>query len=383
MEYQDKEDFLRNALRDSVGNLFVKANADDLKHLPVVRGPDFDKRQDVKSLLDAYRGIGIQASVFSQAIECMNGMYNWKLEEQDKKAYPHDEDDLKDYFKKRCLIFLGCSANLMSSGTREVVRHLLKYRMVDVLVTPAGGVEEDLIRCFGEYRVAPYEAPVPSTHEKQGNVWVPKDLQQQFKAWFKTQIGLMHDKQDVKANVVFTPSLIIRELGLAINDERSCLYWAAKNNVPVFSPAFTDGFVGECLFEYNRERPGFIICTARDIYEMDKMPHRAKCTGVIILGGGIVKHHILNANMLKNGASFGVFVNTGSEWEASDSGAKPTEALSWGKLKIDSEFAKVYGDANVVAPLLIAGSVLRDTEKYRRDLEWHAELAAKANKKKK
>ena len=382
MEYQDKEEFLRTALRDSLGNLQIKARLDDLKDKPVVRGPDLNTHHTLDSLLASYQGIGIQASVLHQAIQVLNAMLDWRLAGQDKTKWAYDDDDLNDFSKKRCMVFLGCSANLMTSGTREVVRHLLKYRMADVFVTPAGGVEEDLIRCFGDYRVAPYDAPTPASHEKQGNLWVPKDLQAQFKTWFLAQIARLHAQQDVAQNKIFTPSAIIRELGLAIGDERSCLHWAAKHSIPVFSPAFTDGFMGECLFEYNLEHPGFIIDSARDIHFIDKMPHRAKCTGAIVFGGGIIKHHILNANLMKNGAHFGVFVNTGSEWEASDSGAKPNEALSWGKLRLDSEFAKVYGDANVVAPLLVAGSVLRDKEKYRRDLEWHESQAPKQSKKK-
>ncbi|CAG8953732.1 hypothetical protein HYFRA_00006621 [Hymenoscyphus fraxineus] len=44
--------------------------------------------------------------------------------------------------------------------------------------------------------------------------------------------------------LVWTPSKIIHRLGLEINDERSVLYWAAKNNIPIFCPALTDGRVG-------------------------------------------------------------------------------------------------------------------------------------------
>lgn len=45
-------------------------------------------------------------------------------------------------------------------------------------------------------------------------------------------------------------------------------------------------------------------------------------SGVIILGGGLPKHHILNANIWRNGADFGVFINTGLFEDGSDSGAK-------------------------------------------------------------
>ena len=46
----------------------------------------------------------------------------------------------------RAKIFLGFTSNLISSGVREHIRYLVQHSMVDVLVTTAGGVEEDLIK---------------------------------------------------------------------------------------------------------------------------------------------------------------------------------------------------------------------------------------------
>ena len=43
---------------------------------------------------------------------------------------------------------------------------------------------------------------------------------------------------------------------------------------------------------------------------------------MIILGGGLIKHHICNANLMRNEADFGLFVNTASEFDGSDSGAR-------------------------------------------------------------
>lgn len=48
-----------------------------------------------------------------------------------------------------------------------------------------------------------------------------------------------------------------------------------------------------------------------DVVAINKIAMRAKRSGVIILGGGVVKHHILNANIWRNGADHAVYVNTG------------------------------------------------------------------------
>jgi deoxyhypusine synthase len=65
-------------------------------------------------------------------------------------------------------------------------------------------------------------------------------------------------------------------------------------------------------------------------------------TGVIILGGGLPKHHICNANMMRNGADYAVFINTAQEFDGSDSGARPDEAVSWGKIRASAKTVKVH-----------------------------------------
>lgn len=87
---------------------------------------------------------------------------------------------------------------------------------------------------------------------------------------------------------------------------------------------------------------------------MNRTALRAKKSGLVILGSGIVKHHILNANMLRNGADFAVYINTAAEFDGSDAGARPNEALSWGKLKLNSEFVKIFAEATLVFPILVA-----------------------------
>jgi deoxyhypusine synthase len=43
----------------------------------------------------------------------------------------------------------------------------------------------------------------------------------------------------------------------------------------------------------------------------------------------------------RNGADYAVYINTGQEFDGSDSGARPDEAVSWGKLKAGSQSVKV------------------------------------------
>ncbi|KAL2326617.1 hypothetical protein Fmac_025675 [Flemingia macrophylla] len=60
----------------------------------------------------------------------------------------------------------------------------------------------------------------------------------------------------------------------------------------------------------------------------------------IVQGGGIPKHHICNANMMRNGADYAIFINTAQEFDGSDSGARPDEAVSWEKIRGSAKTVK-------------------------------------------
>jgi deoxyhypusine synthase len=111
--------------------------------------------------------------------------------------------------------------------------------------------------------------------------------------------------------VRWTPSKLIRRLGKEIDNEESVYYWCYKNDIPVFCPAITDGSLGDMMYFHSYKRPEFVMDVIGDIRAINDIAVRAACTGMIILGGGLVKHHTCNANLMRNGAEFSVFINTG------------------------------------------------------------------------
>ncbi|NXK51126.1 DHYS synthase, partial [Chauna torquata] len=138
---------------------------------------------------------------------------------------------------------------------------------------------------------------------------------------------------------------MIARLGKEINNPESVCYWAQKNNIPVLSPALTDGSLGDMIFFHSYKRPGLVLDIVEDLRLINTQAIFARKTGMIILGGGLVKHHIANANLMvrgtgdiggprgrgdrlpsprfssqRNGADFSVYVNTAQEFDGSDSG---------------------------------------------------------------
>ena len=57
---------------------------------------------------------------------------------------------------------------------------------------------------------------------------------------------------------------MLREIGLVLDDENSILFQAAKNNIPIFCPAVTDGAFGFHLFMFQQKHPDFIVDVVQD-----------------------------------------------------------------------------------------------------------------------
>ena len=50
------------------------------------------------------------------------------------------------------------------------------------------------------------------------------------------------------------------------------------------------------------------------------------------------------------------------EFDGSDSGASPDEAVSWGKIKIDAKPVKVCSDATLVFPLIVSQTFVKEIQ---------------------
>ncbi|KAH9951732.1 Deoxyhypusine synthase [Amylocystis lapponica] len=325
-----------------------------------VEGPNFDEPLSVKQLLESYRRIGFQASSLAKAIDVVNKMRNWRLSDE-----PVAEDESDEYIspeirsQTRCDIFLGYTSNLISSGLREVILHLVKHKHVRALVTTAGGIEEDFIKCLGKTYLADFNLDGANLRSRGmnriGNLIVPNDNYCKFEDWLMPILDTMLAEQKATGEV-WSPSSFIRRLGKEINNEQSVYYWAYKNDIPVFCPALTDGSLGDMLYFHSFRSPGLIVDIVRDIRALNELARQSKKAGMIILGGGVCKHQIANAMLIRNGADFSVYINTGQEFDGSDSGARPDEAVSWGKIRAGAESVKVFADATLVFPLLVAAT---------------------------
>lgn len=333
----------------------------------VVKGYDFNKGVDYHELFKSYKSIGFQANSMGIAIDIINNMINWKLSDE-----PITEDESELYLdpkireKTRCTIFLGYTSNMASCGMRDIIRYLCEHRMVDCIVTTCGGIEEDFIKCLAPFYLGDFALKGKDLREQGlnriGNLLVPNDNYCKFEDWITPLLNEMLNLQKTKGKI-FTPSKIIKYLGKKINNKDSIYYWCAKNKIPVFCPALTDGSIGDMMFFNNFRNPGLIVDILADVVKLNKIALHAKKTGMIILGGGVIKHHICNANLMRNGADYSVYINTAQEFDGSDAGARPDEAVSWGKIKVNAKSVKIFAEVTLVFPIIVAETFARNKDK--------------------
>eukprot|EP00904_Undaria_pinnatifida_P001344 jgi/Undpi1/1120/HiC_scaffold_10.g04582.m1 len=338
---------------------------------PIVKGYDFNKGRDLDGIMAAAMTTGFQATNLAKAVEEINRMRKWRL--SDRPMKPDEDEDLRDPEVRanvKATIFFSYTSNMVSCGVRETIRFLAQHKMVDAIVTSAGGVEEDFLKCLqptylGDFALSGKDLRLKGQN-RIGNLIVENKNYCEFEDWLNPILNTMTDEQEAEKKI-WTPSTMIERLGREIDNEESIYYWCAKNNIPVFCPALTDGSIGDMIYFHKYKRPEFILDISGDVKRINDIAVRAPCTGMIIVGGGLVKHHVCNANLMRNGADFAVFINTGQEFDGSDSGARPDEAISWGKIKIDAKPVKVYAEATLVLPLLVAQTFAKD---------FHAEATA-------
>lgn len=308
----------------------------------------------VDDLVSGMNHMGFQASSIGEAVRIINDMRAWQDPESSEKT----------------TIFLGYTSNLISSGLRGTLRYLAEHSHVSAIVTTAGGIEEDLIKCLADTYMGSFTTSGSELRSKGlnriGNLIVPNNNYCLFEDWVVPILDTMLEEQETSKGtddeINWTPSKVIHRLGKEINDERSVYYWCYKNNIPVFCPALTDGSLGDMLYfhTFKASPQQLKIDIVEDIRKINTISVRAKRAGMIILGGGVVKHHIANACLMRNGAESAVYINTAQEFDGSDAGARPDEAVSWGKIKVGADSVKVYVEATACFPLIVAATFAKD-----------------------
>src|SRR5438874_3974186 len=167
-------------------------------------------------------------------------------------------------------------------------------------------------------------------------------------------------------------------LKMGVKPEYSVLAQAAAWNVPIYTSSPGDSSIGMNVARNALDGSSLTLDPLADVNETTAIVHHATRNGVIILGGGSPKNFYLQTQpqlwevlgIQKGGHDYFIqFTADAPDWGGL-SGATPSEAVAWGKIKPDqlNSTVVIYGDSTIALPLLTAYAVSKARPRPRREL---------------
>jgi len=261
---------------------------------------------------------------------------------------------LREMVFKADLRFLSFTANLVATGLRGLLADLIREGYFNVIITTGGTIDHDLARSFGgKYYEGHFEYDDTMLKELEihrlGNILIPfENYGLLMEKIVSENINKIIEKNKRKE---FAGYEVLWEFGSLISDENSILRAAYERKVPIIVPGIVDGAFGTQLF-INSQFTGLRINLFEDMRLVKDLVFSSKLSGALIVGGGISKHHTIWWNQFKGGLDYAVYVTTAQEYDGSLSGARPREAISWGKVKPSGKHTTIIGDASIILPIL-------------------------------
>jgi deoxyhypusine synthase len=273
-------------------------------------------------------------------------------------------DILENMMKEKgCVKFLSFPACICSTGTRGVIKELVKRKLFDVVITTCGTIDHDLARTWKDYFHGSFNVDDRDLHRRKvnrlGNIFIPNEsygiiLEKKIKPILQELYRVKHKWSTKDLIWAFGEKLKEEK-----NKEYSIIYWTWKNQIPIYVPGITDGAFGSQLWMYYQEHRDFIIDLFQDEQELSDIVFNAEKTGALVIGGGISKHHTIWWNQFIGGLDHAVYITTAFEYDGSLSGAQTKEAISWGKITEKADNVTIEGDATVILPLMISSLLER------------------------
>src|SRR5438128_371050 len=167
-------------------------------------------------------------------------------------------------------------------------------------------------------------------------------------------------------------------LRAGVKPEYSVLAKAAQWNVPIYTSSPGDSSIGMNIARHALDGSLLTLDPLADVNETTAIVHHATRNGVITLGGGSPKNFYLQTQpqlwevlgIQKGGHDYFIQITADAPHWGGLSGATPSEAVSWGKIKPDqlNSTVVIYGDSTIALPLLTAYVVSKAQPRPRKEL---------------
>ena len=258
---------------------------------------------------------------------------------------------------EECLKFVSFVAAIVSTGTRGIIKDMIKNKWFDVAMVTCGSLDHDIARHFSHYKEGAFtmddmELANQNIH-RLGNVLVPMDS---YGPLIEEKMQKFLEEEYQNGTREMTSADICKMIGKHLGED-SYLYWAYKNDIKVIVPGIVDGSVGSQIWLFAQKHHDFKLNLLGDADLLSGLIFKAKKSGAFMIGGGISKHHTLWWNQYREGLDYAFYITTAQEFDGSLSGALVKEAISWGKVTQEAKQATLHAEVTTILPFIYAALV--------------------------
>lgn len=263
------------------------------------------------------------------------------------------------------LTVLTLSGAMVPAGMGDLICALIENKLIDVIISTGANTIHDLVDAvsdIGHYIGSPnvddnelFKARINRIYD----TFLPED---NYKRAENVLLDIIHENFSSK-DIHLTPSDLIKKVGEKIN-ERCILSIAAKYNIPIFVPAFTDSEFALNLIKFSvREGYKFNLDIFGDVLSFANIIRRSNEFGTFIIGGGVPRNWAQQVfplldqidNVETMGYNYSIRITSAVEYDGGLSGCTISESKSWGKYSLESKYITVWCDATIALPILITG----------------------------
>ena len=264
---------------------------------------------------------------------------------------------------KDCSVILTLAGSTSAGGCMDVYRDLVKYGMVDAIVsTGASIVDMDFFEALGYKH---YQADSQVDDNELRDLYIDRIYDTYIdEEELQACDHVIKEITDSLERRPYSSREFIWEMGkwLKTNAVKkgSLIETCYDHNVPIFVPAFSDCSAGFGLVKHQVENPGnyLSIDSVADFRELTDVKIKAGSTGLLMVGGGVPKNFVqdtvvcaeilgVEAEMHK----YAVQITVADVRDGACSSSTLKEAASWGKVQTTLE-QMVFAEAGSVVPLL-------------------------------
>src|SRR5436305_4834912 len=283
--------------------------------------------------------------------------------------------------EKDVTIALTMAGALTPAGLGGCILTLMEYGFVDFIISTGANLYHDMHHALamslhrGDFRL-------DDTKLQDEGVIRIYDILFEDKVLLDTDAFVRESLKSLPNRPISTSELHYhlgtQLLKVGVKPEYSVLAQAAAWNVPIYTSSPGDSSIGMNIARHALDGSALTLDPLADVNETTAIVQHGTRNGVIILGGGSPKNFYLQTQpqlwevlgINKGGHDYFIQITTDSPHWGGLSGATPSEAVSWGKIKPDllNDTVVVYADTTLAFPLLAAYAVSRAAPRERRQL---------------